>query len=185
VVPDHEPGPGIQLELPPGRRGHDAPEVSLPREEEVDERAGFLSTDPDRLPLEIGEGASAQPVEVEIPVEEDERRPDHDAVVEHLAGRERQEPVHAVAAPDLEAHEAAQRMVEERVRDDAKVEAAAPDSTASHPPGRMKKPHPGWVVPGPRAYETSWPSRFGWLVMASGAGARSFVCSRRAGALSI
>jgi hypothetical protein len=154
VVPDHQAGPSVQLELASRRRSHDAPDVALGREEKVSEGAGLLAADSDGLTLEVGEGAAPEPVEVEVPVEENECRFDLHAVVEHLAGGERQEPVHPVATPDLEANEPAQRMVEERVSDSAETKAAATDGATNQPPCRVETPHPGCVVPGARTRET-------------------------------
>ena len=131
MVPDHETGPRFQLELASRRRRDEAPDLALTREEKVGERAGLLYADADRLTHEIGERIASQPVEVEVSIEEDEGRLDRRAVVEHLAGGEREQPVHSVAAPDLEADEPAQRMVEERVHDDAEAHAAAADGATS------------------------------------------------------
>ena len=131
MVPDHEAGPRLQLEVTSRRGCHDAPDVALRREKKVDEGARLLSADADPLAHEIGERTASQPVEVEISVEEDERRLDHEAVIEDLARGKREEPVESVAAPDLEAHDPAQRMVEERVHHDAEPHAAAENGAAS------------------------------------------------------
>jgi hypothetical protein len=131
VVPDHEAGPRLQLEVTSRRGRHDPANVALRREEKLDERAGLLSTEPDRLAHEIRERTASQPVEVEISVEEDERRLDHETVIEDLASGKREEPVESVAAPDLETHDPAQRMVEERVHHDSEPHAAAENGATS------------------------------------------------------
>ena len=101
-----------------------------------------LAADDDRLAAQRGERAAAGAVEVELPVEEHERRLDGEPVLEDLAGGKRQEAVRVVAAADVEPDQPAEGAVEQRVDRDAEPHVPMTTGRPTSEPVRRRAPHP-------------------------------------------
>ena len=100
-------------------------------------------------PAQRAQGERLRAVEVELVVlEENERREDRDLVVAHGRSRQRQEPVHLVAAENVEADRAQRVAVEQQVDGAPKLDSVQPHGQREQLcSGELS--HSAAIVPGP------------------------------------
>jgi hypothetical protein len=155
VVPDHQSRARLELDDARGR-GRDYPsDASVVIDEQVGQRAGLPPFDVDALSAEVQEGVAPGAIEAELTVEEDERRLDGQAVAQDIAGRERQEAVHAVATPDLEPQQMRKRPIEQGIHGGAKSDILDDDGPTKERAGPVDRLHSAEGMPRARPRQTT------------------------------
>jgi hypothetical protein len=141
VVPDDQPRARLELDDAPRRGDDDSPDTALLIDDQVRKRADRILVEADVLAPQVGEGVAPGAVEAELTVEEDEWRLDGEAIALRLTGREGQEAMHAVAAPDFEPKKPGERPVEERVHGGAETHVTDDNGPANERAGPVKRRH--------------------------------------------
>src|SRR4029450_11108100 len=123
IRPNDELRARVHDRLPRVRRQDDLEQRAVGREDEVEDRAERPLPSPHGEAAHRGERPAAIAVEVELLAHEDERRGDGDRDVTDLARDERKVAVSAVAAEDIESHDA--RAPPDLARDERKLAVSA------------------------------------------------------------
>jgi hypothetical protein len=133
IRPNQEPGPCLGGRLAFLGLHDELDQLSVRREDEVDDRAERPASPSRREAADGGESPRALAVEVELLPHQDKGRRDGNRVRKDFARREREISVGAVAAEDVEAEDAPQLIVEEDVHDDAEANVGIANGSGFDP----------------------------------------------------